>query len=211
MRRFQLASLFVLLVAAMSMAAMAQELGSITGTVKDSSGAVVVGAAVTATARELGVTEKAQTNGEGVFNFPQLPPGNYSIVVEKTGFKKAERSGVVLLVSSKVNVGDVTMDVGAVTDTVTVQAEAGQIEIQSDSGERSDVVTNRELRNIPLNGLNIVDLMRTIPGVNAGSVTANAASTVNNVVGTFNVNGSRSNMHEYTVDGITNIDRKSVV
>jgi hypothetical protein len=206
MRRFQLASLFVLLAAAMSMSAMAQELGSITGTVKDSSGAVVVGAAVTATARELGVTEKAQTNGEGVFVFPQLPPGNYSITAEKTGFKKAEHSGVELLVSSKVNVGDVILAVGAVTDTVTVQEEAGQIEIQSDSGERSDVVTNRELRNIPLNGLNIVDLMRTIPGVNAGSVTANAASTVNNVVGTFNVNGSRSNMHEYTVDGITNIN-----
>ena len=111
MRRFQLASLFVLLLAAMSITAMAQELGSITGTVKDSSGAVVVGAAVTATARELGVTEKAQTNGEGVFNFPQLPPGNYSIIAEHAGFKKAERSDVELLVSSKVNVGDIVLAV----------------------------------------------------------------------------------------------------
>ncbi len=198
--------LVLVLSMAMSLTLTGQESGSISGTVKDESGAIVAGASVTATESSVGVNQRTTTNAEGNFVFPQLPPGTYVVEVEMKGFKKARKSDVVLLVSSKLSVGDVVLQVGAVTDTITVEAEAGQIQIQSESGERSDVVTNRELRNIPLNGRNIVDLMRTIPGVSAGSVTANAASTVNNVIGTFNVNGSRSNMHEYTVDGVTNIN-----
>src|SRR5207344_727397 len=65
---------------------------------------------------------------------------------------------------------------------------------------------NRQLRDIGLNGRNVVDLMRTIPGVIAGGVTANAASTVTNITGGFNINGTRSLQHEYTVDGVTNLN-----
>jgi hypothetical protein len=86
-----------------------------------------------------------------------------------------------------------------------VEAEAGQLQLQSESGERSNVLTNRQIRDIALNGRNIVDLMRTIPGVIAGGVTANAASTVTNITGGFSINGTRSAQHEYTVDGVTNL------
>ena len=98
------------------------------------------------------------------------------------------------------------LEVGNVSETITVAAEAGQLQIQSESGERSNVVTNRQLRDIGLNGRNVVDLMRTIPGVIAGGVTANAASTVTNITGGFNINGTRSAQHEYTVDGVTNLN-----
>ena len=82
----------------------------------------------------------------------------------------------------------------------------GQIQIQADSGERSDIVTNRDIRDIALNGQNIVDMMKFIPGVNVSALVANAASTVTNITGSFQVNGTRSLEHEYTLDGITNLN-----
>src|SRR5262249_1130168 len=91
-----------------------------------------------------------------------------------------------------VYVGDIVLAVGNVSDTVTVEAEAGQLQIQSETGERSNLITNRQLRDIGLNGRNIVDLMRTIPGVISGGVTATGASTVTHITGGFNINGTRS-------------------
>jgi Carboxypeptidase regulatory-like domain/TonB-dependent Receptor Plug Domain len=186
--------------------ALAQSNGSVTGTVKDSNGGVIGGASVAIADPGLAVRQTVTTNAEGAFVFPLLPPGTYTLSAEMAGFKKSEKSNVVVPVATKVNVGDVVLEVGSLTETVSVQAEAGQLEIQTDSGERSNVVTNRQLRNIPLNGRNVVDLMRTIPGVIAGGVTANAASTVTNITGGFSINGTRSAQHEYTVDGVTNLN-----
>lgn len=187
-------------------AAFAQSNGSITGTVKDSNGGVIVGATVAVTEPSLGVNESTTTNAEGAFVFPLLPPGTYLLSTGMAGFKKNQKSSVVVQVATKVNVGDVVLEVGSLTEIVNVEAEAGQLQIQTESGERSNVITNRQLRDIALNGRNVIDLMRTIPGVIAGGVTANAASTVNNIVGGFSVNGTRSAQHEYTVDGVTNLN-----
>ena len=90
------------------------------------------------------------------------------------------------------------------TETVTVAAEAGRLQIQTESAERSDLVTNTQLRDLALNGRNIGDLFKTIPGVIAGGT--QTTSTVANVVGSFNINGTRNNQHEYTVDGVTNLN-----
>lgn len=184
----------------------AQSSGSISGTIKDSQGGVIPNAAIMVTDRALGVNQTTQTTSEGNFVFPQLPPGNYTITVEVSGFKKLEKNEIVLPVSSKVNVGDIVLQIGSTGETVSVTAEAGQLQMQTESGERSNIVTNRQLRDIGLNGRNIVDLMRTIPGVIAGGVTANAASTVTNITGGFNINGTRSAQHEYTMDGVTNLN-----
>ena len=182
----------------------AQSSGSISGAIKDSKGGMIPGATVTVADRAAAVNQTAQTGGEGTFVFPQLPPGTYTITVEMAGFKKIEKSDVVLPVASKVNVGDIVLEVGSVTETVTVQAELGQLQIQSDSGERSNLVTNRQLRDIALNGRNVVDMFKTVPGVIAGGTVT--TSTVTNVVGGFNINGTRSLQHEYTVDGVTNLN-----
>ncbi len=192
--------------AALTGAAFGQSNGSISGTVKDANGGVVPRAAVTVANPSAGVAQSTTTNGEGDFVFPLLPPGIYTVTAEMSGFKKSERAGVVVDVATKVSIGDVVLQVGSLTETVSVQAEAGQLEIQTESGERSNVITNRQLRNIALNGRNVVDLMRTIPGVIAGGVTANAASTVTNITGGFSINGTRSAQHEYTVDGVTNLN-----
>jgi len=187
-------------------ALLAQSNGSIDGTVKDSKGGVIAGAQVSVSNPDQGVRMNATANSEGVFVIPLLPPGTYTVTAEMQGFKKAEKSGVVVPVATKVNVGDIVLDVGSLTEIVTVEAEAGQLQIQSDSGERSNVVTNRQLRDIGLNGRNVIDLMRTIPGVLAAGVTANAASTVTNITDNISINGTRTAQHEYTVDGVTNLN-----
>jgi len=187
-------------------AAFAQSSGSITGTIKDSKSGVLPNVTVVASNPSQGVMQTATTNAEGVFIFPLLPPGTYTLVAELSGFKKGERSGIVVPSATKVSVGDIVLEIGSLSETVTVQAEAGQLQIQDESGERSNIVTNRQLRDIALNGRNVVDLMRTIPGVIAGGVTANAASTVTNITGGFSINGTRSAQHEYVVDGVTNLN-----
>jgi len=203
-----LASKFVACLGALSLtgALLAQSSGSITGTVKDAKGGVVQGATVTVMDPSAGVRQTTQTGDSGIFVFPQLPPGNYALTAEMQGFKKTERQDVVLPVASKINVGDVLLEVGNVAETITVQAEQGQLQVASSSGERSDLVTNRQVRDLALNGRNVVDLFKTIPGVISSGVVASAASTVTNIVGNFNINGTRALQHEYTLDGVTNLN-----
>ncbi len=187
-------------------ATFAQNNGSLEGTVKDSKGGVIPGAAVTASEPSLGVHQTAQTNGVGLFAFTELPPGTYSVTVENQGFKKETKNDVVVPTASRINVGDIVLEVGSVAETVTVEADQGKLEVQSSSAERSDIVTGRQIRDLALNGLNVVDLFHTVPGVISSGVVANAASTVTNIVGNFNINGTRSLQHEYTLDGVTNLN-----
>ena len=140
-----------------------QSSGSIVGTVKDTSGGVLAGASVTAANPSQGVSQTVPTNEEGIFVFPQLPSGTYSVTVELAGFKKTGKSDVILPTASKVNAGEFVLPVGEITETVTVEAEAGRLQIQSESGERSDLVTGTQLRSIGLNGRNIIDLGKNDP------------------------------------------------
>src|SRR5271165_2306633 len=185
---------------------LAQSNGTITGTVKDTGGGVVQGASVTVADASEGVNKTTQTNQTGNFAFPELPPGTYSLTAVSRGFKKTDKHDIVLPVSSKVDTGDLVLEVGSVTETINVEADQGQLEVESSSGERSDLVTNRQLRDLALNGRNVVDLFKTIPGVISSGVVANAASTVTNIVGNFNINGTRALQHEYTIDGVTNLN-----
>ncbi|MEO7190211.1 MAG: carboxypeptidase regulatory-like domain-containing protein [Vicinamibacterales bacterium] len=200
--RTAIAALIVLVL--MTTAAFAQDAGSISGTVKDQSGAALPGATVTASNVALAVSQTVQSGSEGAFVFPLLPPGTYTVIAELSGFKKASKLNVILPTASKVSAGDFTLEIGSVTEVVSVEADAGRLQIQTQSGERSDLVTNRQLRDIALNGRNIADLMKLVPGViAAGTITT---STVTNVVGQFNINGTRSSQHEYTIDGVTNLN-----
>jgi len=180
--------------------------GSITGTVKDGAGAPVPDAAVLVTNPATNLTRKVMTNNAGVFTATQLPPGNYTVAVEKTGFKKLEKTNVILNAIDLVNAGDFTLDVGAVTDTVTVSAETARIEIQSETGERSGLVTGTQIKDLALNGRNYQDFLRTLPGVITGTVTASQTSSSTGTLGNYSVNGTRTNQKELTVDGSSDID-----
>ncbi|HEU0179401.1 MAG TPA: carboxypeptidase regulatory-like domain-containing protein, partial [Blastocatellia bacterium] len=180
--------------------------GSITGTVKDNNGAPIADANVLVTNPATNLTRKVTTNSVGVFTAPQLPPGNYIVAVEKTGFKKLEKTNIILNAIDLVNAGNFTLDVGAVSDTVTVTADAGRIEIQSETGERSGVVTGTQLKELAINGRNYQDFLKTLPGVITGTVSSGQTASSTGSLGSFNVNGTRSNQKELTVDGSSNID-----
>src|ERR1700682_2584981 len=177
--------------------------GTISGTVKDSSGASVSGAKVTVTSSEIGLTRVATSSDEGAFVFPNLPPGTYKISVEATGFNKSESTGIVLSAADKLNAGDFVLHVGGAETTVTVSADAGQLELQSNSGERSDLISGKQLNDVALNGRNVLDYMKLVPGV-ISSFDGHASGTGG--LDAMNINGTRANQHEFTIDGASNVD-----
>jgi hypothetical protein len=176
--------------------------GTIFGTVTDASGAVVPNAKVTATAAAIGVSRTATTSGTGGFVFPNIPPATYTIFVEAQGFKKLVSSGFVLSAADKLN-ADLTLQVGATQTSVEVTADAGQIQLQSNSGERSDLISGKQLNDVALNGRMVLDYMKLIPGV-VSSFDGHASGTGG--IDAFNINGTRANQHEFTIDGASNVD-----
>jgi hypothetical protein len=161
---------------------------------------------VTLTNPAINLTRTVKTNSAGVFAAPQLPPGQYNIAVEKSGFKKLEKTSVVLNATDLVNAGEFVLEVGALSETVTVTAEGARVEVQSESGERSGVVTGTQLKDLALNGRNYHDFLKTVPGVLTGNVNAGQVSSSTGSLGNFSVNGTRTNQKELTVDGSSNID-----
>src|SRR6266852_5302220 len=101
--------------------------GTIFGTVKDPTGAMIKDASVTIANPANGLTRKVRTSDTGEFVAPNLLPGTYTITVEAKGFKKSETTGVVLSAADKLNAGEIVLAMGATTESVTVTADAGQI------------------------------------------------------------------------------------
>ena len=177
--------------------------GTISGSVKDSSGAVIPNATVTVRAGAIGLTRTTKSSPSGEFVVPDLPPATYDISVEAQGFKSLESKGIVLSAADKLNAGDLTMQVGTTTETVSVSADTGQIQLQSNSGERSDLITNKQLNDVAINGRNVLDYMKLIPGV-ISSFDGHASGTGG--LSAMNINGTRANEHEFTIDGASNVD-----
>ena len=115
----------IVAIAALSICAFAQNSGSFTGTVKDSEGGVIPGSAVTVLEQATGLRQAGTTNAEGNFVFPQLPAGTYTITAEAKGFKKSESKDIILPVATRVSLGDIVLEVGSITDTITVKPMAG--------------------------------------------------------------------------------------
>ena len=136
--------------------------GSIVGMVTDASGASVPNAKVVITEKNTGVSRTANTNESGNFNFSTLPPGTYTVAAEQTGFKRAERSAVVLLVDTTERV-DLQLQPGNITETISVTAEAAILQTErSDTGGKIDTVA---IANLPLGGShNFQNLSILVPG-----------------------------------------------
>ena len=174
--------------------------GSITGTVVDASGASIMGASVKAVNPATNATTQASTNEAGVFNLLQLTAATYNITIEQPGFKSITRERVVLSAGDRLSAGTFRMEIGTATESIVVQADAGDLQLQSQSSERSNVIGPVVLRDIALNGRNAFDLFKTLPGVVANPNASNAGLS-----GTsrFNVNGTRSGMSDFSIDGAT--------
>ena len=122
----------LLLVGMLAVSAAAQSVtGSISGTVTDATGGVVVGASVTLRSDQTGTERTATTGEDGRFSFAALQPGSYSIMVQQPGFQRLERKNAVLSANESLALGELALQAGQVTETVTVQGEGQQVETQS--------------------------------------------------------------------------------
>jgi hypothetical protein len=171
--------------------------GSITGVITDSSGAIVGGAKVTLTNEGTGTTLSTTSGSDGVFDFSPVRIGNYKLEVVYTGFKTAIRSHVVVEVSARV-AQDFQLQTGAVSETVEVTTTAPVL--QSQDASVGQVVDQRNVNNLPLNGRNFTFLAQLAAGVNSpqADTRGNAAS------GAFTANGNRPAQNNYMLDGIDN-------
>lgn len=163
----------------------------ISGTVRDSTGAVVPGAQVTAVNEETGVAYRQQTTPAGLYAFPGLTAGRYTVSVDLKGFKTSRSTGNTLQVDTPLTV-DVTLQLGETSDVVNVEASAEKL--QTNNATMGNVVTQKSVQELPLNGRNPLTLLVLEPGVvqrSAGGVGSG-----------IHVNGSRDRSHNVTIDGI---------
>jgi hypothetical protein len=159
--------------------------GSIAGVVQDAQGAVVPGAKVTLTNSAQGTAEPLTTNAEGAYFFTPVLAGTYNLAVEAPGFKKYTQNGIVMNANDKLGLAPISLEVGAATESVTVEANA--VQLQTVTAERAGVVDGKQIVDIALNGRNFNNLIRTVPGALAD--------------GTLSVNGQRTDQGNFTVDG----------
>jgi hypothetical protein len=178
--------------------------GTILGTVRDPSGAAVPGAAVTLTDQGKGTSQAVTTDTQGSYIAPFLIPGTYEVTVEITGFRKHVRRGVVLQVNQRARV-DVVLELGGMAETTEVVALAPLT--RTDSAEIGEVIEERAVRELPLNGRNFATLVYLVPGVTPGQSGENlsGASTFNpRGASNFNALGSQANANAWVIDGIDN-------
>lgn len=140
------------------------DLGTITGVVRDSSGAVVPGAHITLTNEATDVSDSVVANSQGVFVAPNLVSGTYTLHAVAHGFKKFVRTGIVLNVASTVR-ADVPLTVGMPTQAVTVRAN--HVAVQSETSDISTVLTSTQISEIPTDGRNVYQLAELVPGVSS--------------------------------------------
>ena len=197
-----LAAVFVVLFSFCAAAIAQVTTGSILGTVRDASGAVVPGATVTVTDTGKGTTSAKQTDTEGNYSVPYLLPGTYNISVEMKGFKRSIQNNVVLDIDQKAQV-DFALETGGASETVEVTSAPPLIRL--DSSELGEVVGKREVQNLPLNGRNFAQLVYLVPGVTSGQAGENlsGSSSFNpRAASNFNALGSQANTNAWMVDGI---------
>jgi len=137
---------------------------AVRGTVTDQSKAIVPGATVTVTGVDTGLTRTTVTNADGVYSVSELPVGRYTISVELQGFKTASRTDISLNVADDRKI-DFELVPGALTESVSVKAEATPVKTQG--GDVSGVITGQQVRELPLNGRNFLQLATLMPGVSA--------------------------------------------
>jgi hypothetical protein len=182
--------------------------GSISGSVKDASGAAIVGASVTLLNAGTGIRQSATTDGRGAYTFPVLPVGRYVLEVNHADFKPYKRTGIAINIDSAL-VFDVTLQVGERSDRVTVsQSEA---HLETNTSQLGEFIDSQQMTAVPLNGRSYTDLLSLQPGV--APATSLTSDTVQDVgasalspsgdlnPGTISINGQREFANAFTVNG----------
>src|SRR6202044_639359 len=182
--------------------------GSISGTVTDSTGAVVAKALVTVTNMDTGVQQAVTTDEKGFYSFLDLPVGRYTLLVLNKGFKPYARTNVVIDVNSVLSINP-TLEVGEKTDTVSVTDNS--VHVETSSSQLGEVITGMQMTTVPLNGRSYTDLLALQPGVapvssitsetvqDVGASALNPSGDLN--PGTISINGQREFANVFIVIG----------
>jgi hypothetical protein len=196
-------ALVALLLIVLSLPASSQKIsGTISGVVTDPSGAVVPNAPVTITNKDTGLSRTVNTNDSGFYTAPELPFGLYRVMVKQANYKESVIDNVDLHVASTAT-ANVTLQMGNVNETVTV--EATDIQVQTDSAQLGEVVEGQQVRNLPLNGRNFVELTQLQPGVSSARTFDAVGKGLKGGVD-FAVNGNSMTSNLFLVDGANNND-----
>ena len=204
LKKLILCSMLILLSIGLTIESRAQSstVGNITGTVRDPQGALVPNAEVVIMDESTGLTRTVNTGSDGFYSALSLPAGRYTVSTSPQGFKKTVSNGVELHVNENLVI-NLNLEVGSVSETVTVTADSLQVETHS--GEVSSLIAEKQVTELPLNGRNYAQLALMVPGVSqAGSFAAHGTGLDSNV--DMSVNGNASNQNLWTVDGVNNMD-----
>jgi Carboxypeptidase regulatory-like domain/TonB-dependent Receptor Plug Domain len=171
---------------------------TVLGTVRDASGAVVPSATVKLRNIATGIEVSAATDNDGSYQFLNVKIGTYQISAEMQGFAKAIADNVQVTVNARQRV-DLALRAGQVTETVIISDTAPLLE--TESSDRGQVINKEQIVNLPLNGRNYADLALLSPGVRRSVLSAQEAGTRD---ASFNVNGLRSSLNNFVMDGVDN-------
>src|SRR4051812_15078722 len=186
-----------------------QHLGRITGSVKDSSGAYVAGAEVTARQEETGIETRVQTNNEGDYNLPALGVGSYQVKATAPGFKTSEHNSIRVVVGQTVTL-DFDLAVGDTSQITTVTAEVPLVDATASSIATSR--TSEEIKDLPLQisgqDRNYLGYLLTLPGISFNPYSKSQATydgLARAVIQGVGVNGFSNNVFSYNLDGVSGI------
>jgi len=200
----KLSATILLIVFVLAVQGYAQSItGSLNGRVVDQQGSAVPDAKVTATELTKKLTVATNTTGMGDFSIAGLAPGNYTVNVEAAGFKKLTRPDVPLNASDRIALGELTLSLGALTETIEISATA--ITLQTESAERGSAVTGTQIANINVDGRIALDLAKLVPGVQFTTGSSYAVGGVNGG-NQFTANGARPSQNQVSINGIGDVD-----
>ncbi|HWC00961.1 MAG TPA: TonB-dependent receptor [Bryobacteraceae bacterium] len=193
----------LILLLGVSSSAYAQEVrASIVGTITDPSGAPVSGATVTVTSTATNWSATTQSNETGSYLTPFLTPGKYVLMVEMQGFSRFIRENIVLEVLDRLRV-DVTLQLGAVSDSVTVKGEVTTL--QTETATRAQTIANELIANVPTQGRNPFQIAWSVPGVVKTGDFRYLRSFDTSGTSGISINGGRNKENEILLDGISNV------
>jgi len=191
----------VLLLLPLGAFAQSESTGSITGTIYDSSGALLPGAQITVTNLDNQFAWTAETSTVGDYQVSFLPVGTYEVAAEAQGFKRIVRTGITLHAAEKLRV-DLTLQLGETAQTVTVEANATPV--ATETADVGNTVTGTQTRELPLSTRQFIQMMTLEPGVNSNVSSQPGFGSLS--MANVSVNGLRQNQNNYLLDGSNNID-----
>ena len=175
--------------------------GSVSGTVSDSSGAVLPGASVVVTNSETGEARQATTDSDGVYRVASLRPGLYEVKVEQTGFKTGVVKNIQVVVNTIVR-ADVRLEPGALTETVEITSATALV--NTEEGRVANTLSARQVQELPLNGRDVNQLALLQPGVTATLAPVISNTQFNRFNFGFSANGASMRGNNYVLDGVSN-------